>query len=909
MDTAQPGVYVVTYDVSDGSGNNATQTTRTVTVEDTVPPALALIGGASVTLECPANYIEEGATADDACEGDLAGRIQIEGSVDDRTPGVYTLTYSVVDGEGNAAAPVTRTVTVVDTVAPSLALRGNATVTIECGTTYRDDGATAEDACNGTLDGDIVLGGSVDSTTPGAYTLTYDVSDSAGNAAARISRTVVVEDTTPPEIALNGDAQVEVVRGQSYIELDATATDACAGDLTADIAVDGSAVDVNTVGDYTVTYDAVDSANNSAVQETRLVRVVTGDRPVITLRGAALVVVECTASFSDEGAAASDTEDGDLAGDIVVGGDIVNTGALGVYILTYDVSDSSGNRADQVTREIRVEDNTPPVITILGANPATLIAGGLYIDEGAMALDVCRGDVTAFIQRENSVDITTPGEYQVTYTATDAVGNSIEAVRTVIVEEDTATEDPCRAACRNERDVDGDGLTDCQECRIGTNSELQDTDGDGMLDNFEVRFGLDPFNDDTAGDLDADGLTNIEEYMAGSDPRDPDSPVTTFFVGPGGSDSGAAGGLGAPWTTIAFALTQATATEANPVRINLLPGLYFENIVLAPWVTLASTLDGQVTIVGSVIGANNSRILDIEITASGAKQSGEALLFMDDVVMEVSGVTFRGAGARTETGILVDGAAPGGSVVEGCTFTSLSNGIDIGGALPLIRRCTFEVLSQNGIIVRATATVGEDTSLGDARDTASGYNFFDLETIDGFAVVNEREDDLIMENNYWGTQDNAEIAASISGGSDFIPFHAQSSAILAGAIFVTVRNAETQKSVLDATVSLDPTDFDPVTDNIDGLYTYQSVDENTYIITAETLSFAPVSKTVTVGAGEQKIVTLIVGVSSKAPGASCYAAPSAAGRGGAPGDLLLAGLLFAALGLCSARQGRPAKRS
>ena len=77
--------------------------------------------------------------------------------------------------------------------------------------------------------------------------------------------------------------------------------------------------------------------------------------PEITLLGVDPTIHEQGTPYVDAGATATDEEDGDLTADIVVGG-TVNVDVLGTYTLTYDVSDSSGNDADQVTRDVVVYD-------------------------------------------------------------------------------------------------------------------------------------------------------------------------------------------------------------------------------------------------------------------------------------------------------------------------------------------------------------------------------------------------------------------------------------------------------------------------------------------------------------------------------------------------------------------------
>ncbi|MBU1203044.1 DUF5011 domain-containing protein [Patescibacteria group bacterium] len=75
---------------------------------------------------------------------------------------------------------------------PVITLIGDATVYIYVGDSYTDQGATADDDEDGNITEDIVTSNSVDINTVGSYTVAYNVTDSDGNPADEVTRTVVV---------------------------------------------------------------------------------------------------------------------------------------------------------------------------------------------------------------------------------------------------------------------------------------------------------------------------------------------------------------------------------------------------------------------------------------------------------------------------------------------------------------------------------------------------------------------------------------------------------------------------------------------------------------------------------------------------------------------------------------------
>ena len=85
-----------------------------------------------------------------------------------------------------------------DTVAPVITLLGSSSVALAVGDTYVDAGATASDDVDGDISSHIVTVSTVDTTAVGNYSVSYDVTDASGNAAAQVVRSVVV--SPPPHV-------------------------------------------------------------------------------------------------------------------------------------------------------------------------------------------------------------------------------------------------------------------------------------------------------------------------------------------------------------------------------------------------------------------------------------------------------------------------------------------------------------------------------------------------------------------------------------------------------------------------------------------------------------------------------------------------------------------------------------
>ena len=162
-------------------------------------------------------------------------------------------------------------------------------------------------------------------------------------------------DKEKPVIKLKGDQTVTVELNGSYVEEGATATDNVDGDISDKIEISGN-VDTKKEGTYKITYTVKDKAGNvGTATRTVIVKSKSSEssKPEIRLNGEATINLKVGDSYTDPGATASDSKDGDLTSKISKTGE-VDTSKAGTYTITYKVKNSSGKEAS-VTRTVIVK--------------------------------------------------------------------------------------------------------------------------------------------------------------------------------------------------------------------------------------------------------------------------------------------------------------------------------------------------------------------------------------------------------------------------------------------------------------------------------------------------------------------------------------------------------------------------
>ncbi len=303
-----------------------------------------------------------------------------------------------------------------DTTPPVITLNGENPVNLIVGNTYTDTGATATDNVDGDITALIQTASTVDTSTAGNYTVTYTVSDQAGNNSSKVRNIIVSDDYTPPPPS-----------DSDFIESQNETNGDCPGEIITALNGANSHISLNGQGVMNYSWDVDRFSFTPNLKGEVKITLITPK--AMTIKAGNMCNTE-TYFRSPEGILSYEQTIEVEANELVALAMFDwETGAGYEYSLDIEFT-PNGVTPPPAT------DTTKPVITLNGANPINLTIGDIYTELGASAEDNIDGDITALIQTASTVDTSTAGNYTVTYTVSDQAGNSSSKVRNVIVSDD-----------------------------------------------------------------------------------------------------------------------------------------------------------------------------------------------------------------------------------------------------------------------------------------------------------------------------------------------------------------------------------------------------------------------------------------------------------------------------------------
>lgn len=400
----------------------------------TVTPLPAIQATGNTTI-CPSSKVTLSiATAGTAYQWYLNDE-PIEGANASTYQAGATGAYSVgvtVDGNIQISAPIS--VTVVDNVAPSPNVATLPTLNLSAPVTITNY-PTASDNCRGTITATTTS--QLSFTQSGTYNIVWTYDDGNGNTATQTQQVVVVRNDVTPPVLNNLPSNVTVNCAAVPSVPTVTATDDVDGTVAVTFTETSTRnADIYNTAHYnyviTRTWSATDGSNNTTTVS-RTITVVDNQAPafgtinninVPTAANAAGANVSYSVNAIDGcGSPVSFTYS-------IVSGSFFPIGTRTVQVTATDVSGNTANASFTVT----VVDNQAPSITApanvtVNTNAGVAFATGVNLGEPTVNDNSASGVVVT-----NNAPTQFPiGNTTVTWTATDAAGNSNTATQVVTV--------------------------------------------------------------------------------------------------------------------------------------------------------------------------------------------------------------------------------------------------------------------------------------------------------------------------------------------------------------------------------------------------------------------------------------------------------------------------------------------
>jgi len=440
--TSTAGVYTVTYTIASAGGCSAVTATASVTIT-TAPTASISYAGPFCSSNATAQAVTLTGTSGGTYTSSPAG-LTINAATGAITPststaGVYTVTYTIAASGGCAAVTATASITI--TAAPTANIGYSSAVF--CTTVVTAQNVTLIGA--GTFAGGTYtsspagLGinaatGAItpNTSTPGAYIITYSIPASGGCGIVMATANVSISNAPTASISYAGSPFCSsLITGQA-VTLTGTSggtyTSSPAG-LTINASTGAIIPNTSTAGNYTVTYTIPASGGCLLVTATTNITITTAPNATINYAGAPF----CSSLTTGQAVTLTGTAGGTytsspagLAINAATGAITPSTSTAGIYTITYTIPASNGCALVAATANVTITTAPTASISYTGSPFCTSLAatqtvtltgttGGTYTSSPAgLTIGATTGAITP--------STSTAGNYTVTYTIPAAGG-------------------------------------------------------------------------------------------------------------------------------------------------------------------------------------------------------------------------------------------------------------------------------------------------------------------------------------------------------------------------------------------------------------------------------------------------------------------------------------------------------
>jgi len=363
-------------------------------------PVITLEGFTELTLEYDQKYVEMGYRAVDCKDVNLTASVVITNNVNVKSPGIYTVTYEVVDSAGLTARATrivtvkTKPVVVTPPAAPKITINGSNPIILHqtSATPYKEQSAKAVDHDGTDISSQVVITGNVIRNVAGVYTLTYRITSPTSGLTAETTRNVRIVAPTEKKdprtkYGLSGQAKAGAKVTHTGI------TSAAVGFMDLQV----SSIDKN----MTITTQLVDTATKQVIVKDTFTAAGTKQYRIDKSKYELVVLVDKASGNSK----------------------------YAINLLMPETEVTYFFAEDEVPLTFL----GPPKIAYIGSNPIILHldSGTPYFEQGARAVDFDGKDISNRVQIFGEPVRNVPDTYIITYSVTNDLGLTAETSREV----------------------------------------------------------------------------------------------------------------------------------------------------------------------------------------------------------------------------------------------------------------------------------------------------------------------------------------------------------------------------------------------------------------------------------------------------------------------------------------------